>query len=100
MSCSRRPTGTSVYVKSVVAVRRFLREWEPDVVNTHSSRDAWLVALARLRLVPCPRIVRTRHLSAAGFSSTVEESRTGTVLLVHIAATPDLREDPALSPPT
>ena len=52
-------------VKSVVAVRRFLREWEPDVVNTHSSLDAWLVALARLRLVPCPRIVRTRHLSAA-----------------------------------
>ena len=52
-------------VKSVVAVRRFLREWEPDVVNTHSSLDSWLVALARLRLVPCPRIVRTRHLSAA-----------------------------------
>ncbi len=52
-------------VKSVVVVRRFLRQWAPDVVNTHSSLDAWIVALARLRLVPCPRIVRTRHLSAA-----------------------------------
>ena len=41
----------------------------------------------------------TRRLSAAGFSSTVEESRAGTVLLVHIAATPDPREDPALTPP-
>jgi glycosyltransferase involved in cell wall biosynthesis len=51
-------------VKSVVAVRRFLRQWQPDVVNTHSSLDSWLVALARLRLVPCPRVVRTRHLSA------------------------------------
>ena len=52
-------------VRSVIAVRRFLREWEPDVVNTHSSLDSWITALARLRLVPCPRIVRTRHLSAA-----------------------------------
>lgn len=52
-------------VRSVVAVRRFLQKWQPDVVNTHSSRDAWLVALARVRMRPCPRVVRTRHLSAA-----------------------------------
>jgi glycosyltransferase involved in cell wall biosynthesis len=52
-------------VRSVVAVRRFLQAWQPDVVNTHSSLDAWLVALARLRMRPCPRVVRTRHLSAA-----------------------------------
>lgn len=49
---------------SVLAVRRFLKEWRPDVVNPHSSVDSWLVALARLGLDPRPRVVRTRHLSA------------------------------------
>jgi glycosyltransferase involved in cell wall biosynthesis len=49
---------------SVLAVRRFLHEFRPDVVNTHSSIDSWLVALARLGLKPRPRVVRTRHLSA------------------------------------
>ena len=35
-----------------------------DVVNTHSSTDSWLAALALLALKrPCP-IVRTRHISA------------------------------------
>ena len=33
---------------SVLAIRRFLTEWRPDVVNPHSSVDSWLVALARL----------------------------------------------------
>jgi glycosyltransferase involved in cell wall biosynthesis len=49
---------------SVLAVRRLLKEWKPDVVNPHSSVDSWLVALARLGLKPRPRVVRTRHLSA------------------------------------
>lgn len=49
---------------SVLAVRRLLKEWRPDVVNPHSSVDSWLVALARLGLDPRPRVVRTRHLSA------------------------------------
>jgi glycosyltransferase involved in cell wall biosynthesis len=49
---------------SVLAVRRLLKEWRPDVVNPHSSVDSWLVALARIGLVPRPRVVRTRHLSA------------------------------------
>jgi glycosyltransferase involved in cell wall biosynthesis len=48
----------------VLAVRRLLKEWRPDVVNPHSSVDSWLVALARLGLNPKPRVVRTRHLSA------------------------------------
>jgi glycosyltransferase involved in cell wall biosynthesis len=49
---------------SVLAVRRLLKDWRPDVVNPHSSVDSWLVALARLGLNPRPRVVRTRHLSA------------------------------------
>jgi glycosyltransferase involved in cell wall biosynthesis len=49
---------------SIRAVRRLLKKWRPDVVNTHSSIDSWLVALARIGLRPRPRVVRTRHLSA------------------------------------
>ena len=34
-----------------------------DVINTHSSTDAWLVAYARLTLPGMPPVVRTRHVS-------------------------------------
>jgi glycosyltransferase involved in cell wall biosynthesis len=47
------------------AVRRFIADWRPDVINPHSSVDSWMVALARLGLSPRPRVVRTRHISAA-----------------------------------
>jgi glycosyltransferase involved in cell wall biosynthesis len=46
-----------------------LRSWlarhhqEIDVVNTHSSTDSWLAALACATLPQAPAIVRTRHLS-------------------------------------
>ena len=48
----KRPAG-------VFALRRWLKEQRPDIVNTHSSTDAWLTALAGWR-----RTVRTRHISA------------------------------------
>ena len=35
-----------------------------DVINTHSSTDSWLVALASLSLPAAPVQVRTRHISA------------------------------------
>lgn len=35
-----------------------------DAVNTHSSTDSWLVALACLGLTNAPAVVRTRHISA------------------------------------
>lgn len=35
-----------------------------DVINTHSSTDSWLTALARLALRQATPIVRTRHISA------------------------------------
>jgi glycosyltransferase involved in cell wall biosynthesis len=43
----------------VLALRRWLKAQRPDVVNTHSSTDAWLTALSGWR-----RTVRTRHISA------------------------------------
>lgn len=51
-------------LQGVLAMRRLLRAGGFDVVNTHSSTDSWLAALANAlspRRVP---IVRTRHISA------------------------------------
>lgn len=47
-----------------IAIRRHLEEGGYDVVNTHSSADSWLVALACATLSDAPPIVRTRHISA------------------------------------
>ena len=51
--------------RALLAVRRWLAAHgaEFDVVNTHSSTDAWLVALARATLRGVPPVVRTRHVS-------------------------------------
>ena len=52
-------------LRGFLALRRWLRENPCDVVNTHSSTDSWLSALALKSLGrPCP-LVRTRHISAA-----------------------------------
>lgn len=51
-------------IGAVRAMRRALVQTRPDVVNTHSSTDAWLVAIARLLLRRPPPMVRTRHISA------------------------------------
>jgi glycosyltransferase involved in cell wall biosynthesis len=48
----KRPAG-------VFALRRWLKDHRPDIVNTHSSTDSWLTALSGWR-----RTVRTRHISA------------------------------------
>ncbi len=54
-----------------------LRGWlaahgrEYDVINTHSSTDSWLVALACATLSGMPPVVRTRHVS-----TPVNNSRT------------------------
>lgn len=45
------------------ALRGFLRTHPYDVINTHSSTDTWLTALASLGW-PAPPLVRTRHISA------------------------------------
>ncbi len=46
------------------ALRRHLKQAKYDVVNTHSSADSWLVALACATIRNPPAIVRTRHISA------------------------------------
>ncbi len=52
----KRPAG-------VRALRRWLNVNRPDVVNTHSSIDSWLMALTQPFKHRIP-VVRTRHISA------------------------------------
>ncbi|XZG70627.1 glycosyltransferase family 4 protein [Chitinibacteraceae bacterium HSL-7] len=47
------------------AMARYLAREHFDVINTHSSTDAWLVALANHLRVPATPVVRTRHVSTA-----------------------------------
>ena len=49
----------------LVAMRRWLGRHgaDFDVINAHSSTDAWLAALACTSVARAPKIVRTRHLS-------------------------------------
>jgi glycosyltransferase involved in cell wall biosynthesis len=60
-------------VPGLAAMRSWLarRAREFDVINTHSSTDAWLVALAGATLTGMPPVVRTRHVS-----TPVNNSRT------------------------
>lgn len=59
-------------VRGVKAVRALIGERRFDVINTHSSTDSWLTALACASLSEPPPIVRTRHISTPipkGFAS-------------------------------
>jgi glycosyltransferase involved in cell wall biosynthesis len=49
----------------VIAVRRWLQAHPVDVINSHSSTDSWLAALACATLPRAPALVRTRHISAS-----------------------------------
>lgn len=52
-------------LSGLAALRRFLKAGHWDLINTHSSTDAWLAALATQAWPEAPPIVRTRHISAA-----------------------------------
>ena len=51
-------------VSAVFTLQRWLKNNPQDVINTHSSTDSWLVALATRLLAKRPAVVRTRHISA------------------------------------
>lgn len=55
------------YPFEVLRLACWLRRIKPDVLNTHSSRDGWLVGLAG-RMARVPLIVRTRHVDV-GYSN-------------------------------
>ncbi|MBI5898641.1 MAG: glycosyltransferase family 4 protein [Rhodocyclales bacterium] len=91
------------------ALRRHLAATRPDVVNTHSSADSWLVALACATLSESPAIVRTRHISApvsANFANrwlyrqAAHVATTGESLRRHLVETLGLDPAQVLSVPT
>ncbi len=51
-------------LRGLWALRAWLKQTKVDVINTHSSTDSWLVALACATLKNPPAIVRTRHISS------------------------------------
>jgi glycosyltransferase involved in cell wall biosynthesis len=51
-------------LRGLAAMRQALSRGAFDVVNTHSSTDSWLAAVASAMLADAPAIVRTRHISA------------------------------------
>ncbi len=55
-------------LRGILSLRRWLRQAQrtgpPDIINTHSSTDSWLAALACASLRQAPALVRTRHISA------------------------------------
>ncbi|MEQ1516234.1 MAG: glycosyltransferase family 4 protein [Usitatibacteraceae bacterium] len=53
--------------KPLLTLRNWLRAHgsEYDVINTHSSTDTWLAAVACATLQGMPALVRTRHVSTA-----------------------------------
>jgi glycosyltransferase involved in cell wall biosynthesis len=54
----RKRLGGALALRKLLATRGF------DIVNTHSSTDTWLTALACRSMERAPPIVRTRHISA------------------------------------
>jgi glycosyltransferase involved in cell wall biosynthesis len=52
-------------LRGVLALRAWLKTHDVNVINTHSSTDSWLAALACATLGHAPAMVRTRHISAA-----------------------------------
>jgi glycosyltransferase involved in cell wall biosynthesis len=60
--------GLPIEAKKLPGLRE-LRRWlalnagQYDVINTHSSTDAWLVAVAGATVAGMPPVVRTRHVS-------------------------------------
>jgi glycosyltransferase involved in cell wall biosynthesis len=55
---ARKSVSGALALKKLLAARPF------DIVNTHSSTDSWLVALAGALARRSPAIVRTRHISS------------------------------------
>ena len=53
----------AIDLPAIIKLRRVIREFGADVVNTHSGRDTQLAGMAARTLGNRPRIVRTRHLA-------------------------------------
>lgn len=50
-------------LKGILQMRKWVLANQPDIINTHSSTDSWITALATCWMKQRPGIVRTRHIS-------------------------------------
>lgn len=51
-------------IKGILSLRSWIIHNDIDVINTHSSTDSWVAAVACLLLKSPPPIIRTRHISS------------------------------------
>jgi glycosyltransferase involved in cell wall biosynthesis len=51
------------YPATLFKVLRLIKELKPNIINTHSSKDSWIVSIASRVSSLKPFIIRTRHLS-------------------------------------
>src|SRR2546429_8390153 len=94
----------------LLAMRRWLQAHPVDIVNSHSSTDSWLAALACATLARAPALVRTRHVSAAipnnlptrwlYRSATAHVVTTGAALRMQLLRDNGLSPESATSVPT
>jgi glycosyltransferase involved in cell wall biosynthesis len=97
-------------LRALLALRTWLKQNPVDVINTHSSTDSWLAALACATLKNPPAIVRTRHISSPipnNFASrwlyqraTALTATTGERLREQLISTMGLKADRVQSVPT
>lgn len=51
-------------LKGLFSLRKWLLNNTVDIINTHSSTDTWLTAVACRTIPNAPPVIRTRHISA------------------------------------
>ncbi|MBG85647.1 MAG: hypothetical protein CMO80_01950 [Verrucomicrobiales bacterium] len=61
IDCVELPQKKLKLVISIMRIARILRERRIEVLNTHSSRDGWFVAMSG-RMAKTPFIIRSRHI--------------------------------------
>ena len=54
----------SRYPSAILSLRALLARHRPDILQVNSSRDSWIGAVASRLLVPRPKLLRIRHISA------------------------------------
>lgn len=80
-------------VGGIFALRRWLKENRPDVINTHSSTDSWLTLLALLFSYHKIPVVRTRHISAPVSTTLLNRWLYGKAIRQVVTTGEALRQD-------
>jgi glycosyltransferase involved in cell wall biosynthesis len=81
------PTSKPGLIASVYRLARWLEDNRIEVLNTHSSRDGWFVAIAG-RLAGVPLIIRSRHIDVT-YPNPIISRHAFTTLADHVLCTSD-----------